>query len=448
MRLKLPPKVNFIIDIFRRHGFEAYAVGGCIRDLILAREPEDFDITTSAVPKQIKSIFHHTVDTGIEHGTVTVLIDGEPFEVTTYRVDGKYTDGRHPDTVRFTPSLKEDLKRRDFTINAMAYNENIGLVDFYGGMADLQSHVIRCVGDANARFDEDALRIMRAVRFAAQLDFKIDRGTYDAIRSHVQNLSLISEERIQTELVKLLVSPHPEMLEDLYKLGITKVILPEFDRCMDTPQNTPHHIYSVGEHTIHTLPVVPCDRILRLTMLLHDFGKPDARVTDSTGRDHFKGHAKISTVIAKEVLQRLRFDNETIRTVCKLIYYHDLRPKADDASVRKAIYYIGKDLFSSYLSIQWADTSAQSVYRQEEKFQRIRDVDTIYMHILGRGDPLTLKDLSINGNDLLAMGISGREVGDLLESAMLMVLSDPALNTKEALMQYVRTQHIKEEQQT
>ena len=441
MKLKLPAKVNFIIDILRRHDFEAYAVGGCVRDLILAKEPEDWDITTSATPEQVKQIFRRTVDTGIEHGTVTVLLEEDHFEVTTYRIDGAYTDGRHPDGVTFTPNLKEDLRRRDFTINAMAYNEKIGLVDLYGGMNDLQNHVIRCVGNPDERFDEDALRILRAVRFAAQLGFRIDAPTYESIKTHVSRLEMISAERIRVEIVKLLISKNPQMFVELYRLGITSVIMPEFDRCMETPQNTPHHLYCVGEHILRTLPVVPQNEVLRLTMLMHDFGKPEMRFTDSLGRDHFKGHAVAGAKIAREVMRRLKFDNETTDRVVKLVYYHDYRPEPDDASVRLAIYYIGKELFPDYLTVQWADTSAKSPYRQEEKFKRIRDVNEVYLRILGRNDPLTLKDLAINGNDLVAAGISGKEIGDILEAALLMVLHDPAANDRELLMQYAAYRH-------
>ncbi len=443
VRLKLPARVKYIIEILRRNGFEAYAVGGCVRDSVLARKPEDWDITTSARPENVKQVFRKTVDTGIEHGTVTVLLEEDSFEVTTYRIDGDYLDGRHPSTVTFTPNLKDDLLRRDFTINAMAYNDEDGLIDLYGGMADLQNHVIRCVGNPDERFDEDALRILRAVRFSAQLNFRIENKTYQAIRGHVMNLKRISPERIQTEIVKLLISPHPEKWMELYRLGITNVIMPEFDRCMNTPQNTPHHLYNVGEHTVRTLPAIPADKVLRLTMLMHDFGKPEIRYTDSMGRDHFNGHAPKSADIARNVLLRLRFDNETIRKVTKLIFYHDYRPEPEPAEVRKAVYNIGADLFPDYLAVQWADNCAKSTFKQEMKFERIRKVNEVYLEILGRGECLSLKQLKINGNDLVKEGIRGKEVGDILESALAMVLKDQSMNDRELLLQYARYQHEK-----
>ena len=284
MKINLPGKVLMIINNLQFHGYEAYAVGGCVRDSILARRPEDWDITTSARPEEIKKLFRRTVDTGIEHGTVTVLLGKDSYEVTTYRIDGAYEDGRHPKEVHFTTSLEEDLRRRDFTINAMAYHDEVRLVDIFGGMQDLNRHLIRCVGDPKERFSEDALRILRAVRFSAQLNFPVEPETAEAARELAPSLEKISAERIQAELVKLLVSPHPERIRDAFELGITKVILPEWDAMEGVAQNTPHHRYDVAEHTLRALKNVKRDRILRLTMLFHDMGKPAVKTTDAKGR--------------------------------------------------------------------------------------------------------------------------------------------------------------------
>ena len=273
VRIQIPEHAREVIATLQNAGYEAYVVGGCVRDSILGRVPQDWDITTSARPEEVKALFHRTIDTGIRHGTVTVMMDKEGYEVTTYRIDGVYEDGRHPREVTFTPSLREDLKRRDFTINAMAYNEEEGLVDLFGGMEDIEGGVIRCVGNAAERFNEDALRILRAVRFSAQLGYGIEEETGRAIRELAENLKRISAERIQAELIKLLVSPHPDTLRVAYEMGITKVILPEFDRCMETPQNHPHHCYSVGEHLLVALQTVEPRKELRLVMLLHDIGK-------------------------------------------------------------------------------------------------------------------------------------------------------------------------------
>ena len=434
MRLKLPPKVKYILDTLHAHGFEAYAVGGCVRDYILAREPDDWDITTSARPMEVKACFRRTVDTGIKHGTVTVMLDDTGFEVTTYRIDGEYTDGRHPDSVSYTPLLSEDLRRRDFTINAMAYNEEDGLVDLFGGMRDLQKKVVRCVGNPQERFDEDALRILRAVRFSAQLDFSIDEETARAVVSHVPMLSKVSSERIQVELVKLVTSPHPEAVMTLYELGITKLILPEFDVCMKTPQETPHHCYNVGEHIVHSMCECPNDKVLRLTMLLHDIGKPCVRWTDSLGRDHFKGHAFVSADMADGILRRLRFDNDTRRRVTTLIRWHDLRPAPVEGEVRRAMYTIGPDLFEDYLAVQWADNMAKSLYKKEQKLQRVKDIYAVYQKIMERGDCLSLKNLAIGGRDLVSMGIHGQHVGNILEASLLAVLDNPAMNDRELLL--------------
>jgi tRNA nucleotidyltransferase (CCA-adding enzyme) len=285
MEFQIPEKVQYIIDTLVDHGFEAYAVGGCVRDMILGKNPEDWDITTSAKPFEVKKVFKRTVDTGIEHGTVTVLLDKDHYEVTTYRLDGIYEDNRRPKEVSFTSSLEEDLKRRDFTINAMAYNPQLGIVDLFGGVKDLKNRLIRCVGNPMERFDEDALRILRAVRFSAQLDFQIEEATKLAIKEKAGLLKNISAERIRMELTKLLVSDNPDRLRLLYELGISKVILPEFDRMMTTPQKNIHHAYSVGEHTIKAVSAVAGSvsenrfsarerTILRWTMLLHEIEKP------------------------------------------------------------------------------------------------------------------------------------------------------------------------------
>lgn len=290
MKILLPEKVKTIINTLTAAGYEACAVGGCVRDSILGREPNDWDITTSAKPEEIKGLFARTVDTGIQHGTVTVLLDREGFEVTTYRIDGEYEDARHPKEVIFTASLEEDLKRRDFTINAMAYNEQDGLIDIFDGVGDIGRQMIRCVGDARERFSEDALRMLRAVRFSAQLGYQIEDKTKQAIREMAPSLQKISAERIQTELVKLVTSDHPDYLRTAYETGITKEILPEFDLCMETPQHNPHHCYNVGEHILHSMQEIEPDKVLRLGMLFHDIGKPQTMTVDSEGITHNKNH--------------------------------------------------------------------------------------------------------------------------------------------------------------
>ena len=379
------------------------------------------------------------MDTGIEHGTVTVLIGKDSFEVTTYRVDGAYEDSRHPTEVRFTSRLEDDLQRRDFTINAMAYNDEVRLVDVFGGMRDLNHHLIRCVGDPKERFSEDALRILRAVRFSAQLNFPIEPYTAEAVKELAPTLAKISAERIQAELVKLLVSPHPERIRDAYELGITKVILPEWDAMTGVEQNTPHHKYDVAEHTIRAMKYVKRDKILRLTMLFHDMGKPAVKTTDENGRDHFKGHALVSEEIARIVMRRLKFDNDTVKKVTRLVCYHDYRTEATPENVRRAMNRIGVDLFPYYLAVRMADAKAQSPYRRREKIENIVAMRELYQEALRNEECVTLRQLAVSGRDLMDLGMQpGRELGSMLSRLLEYVIDDPRRNDKEILCDYVK----------
>ncbi|MCF0134462.1 MAG: CCA tRNA nucleotidyltransferase [Blautia sp.] len=435
MRIKLPDHVRWIIEKLENAGYEAFAVGGCVRDSLLGRNPSDWDITTSAKPMEMKAVFYRTVDTGLQHGTVTVLVDKTGYEVTTYRVDGEYEDARHPKEVTFTGSLEEDLKRRDFTINAMAYNEKTGLVDLYGGMKDIQLRIIRCVGNPTERFTEDALRIMRAIRFSAQLGYEIEPDTKAAITDLAQNLRYISEERIQAELQKLILSPNPQFLRTAYETGITREFLPEFDRCMETMQNTPHHCYTVGEHILKGMQLVEPDKILRFTMLLHDIAKPLAKTTDENGRDHFQGHAAMGEELARSIMRRLKMDNETIRKVSLLIRYHDERPEGNQKSVRRAVNKIGEELFPYYLQVQQADMLAQSTYKREAKQDRLNRVITAYQEIMDSRQCVSLKTLAVTGKDLIDYGMKpGKEIGAALQHLLDVVLENPALNRKEELL--------------
>ncbi len=439
MKIALPRKVLMIINNLQLHGYEAFAVGGCVRDSILARRPEDWDITTSAKPEEIKKLFRKTVDTGIEHGTVTVLLGKDSFEVTTYRIDGAYEDSRHPKEVKFTNRLEEDLRRRDFTINAMAYNDEVRLVDVFGGMQDLNHHRIRCVGDPEERFLEDALRILRAVRFSAQLNFPIEPNTARAVKKLAPTLKKISAERIRTELVKLLVSPHPERIQDAFELGITRVILPEWDAMVGVEQHTPHHKYDVAEHTIRALKNVKRDKILRLTMLFHDMGKPAMKTTDEKGQDHFKGHALVSEEIARKILRRLKFDNDTVKMVTRLVCYHDYRIEATPQNVRRAMNRIGVELFPYYLAVRMADVKAQSPYRKREKIENIVEMRRLYQEALLKDQCVTLRQLAVSGKDLMQLGMKpGRELGSMLSELLEYVIDDPERNDRDTLCKYVK----------
>ena len=410
----------------------------CIRDR-LGREPGDWDITTSASPDETKKLFARTVDTGIEHGTVTVLLGKEGFEVTTYRIDGKYEDSRHPTEVIFTRNLREDLLRRDFTINAMAYNDTEGIVDIFGGMDDLKRKIIRCVGNARERFGEDALRIMRGVRFAAQLGFSLEKETKEAMTELAPTLEKISAERIQTELVKLLVSDSPELIREAYHLGITAVILPEFDEMMRTGQETKYHRYDVGEHTVQAVCNVPPDKVLRLTMLLHDVAKPEMKTVDADGTAHFKGHDIRGEQKAKEILRRLKFDNDTIHKVTKLVRWHDYRMPAEKKNVRKAMSKISAELFPMYLLVKRADILAHSMYRREEELENLSGLQKCYEEIVADHECVSLKQLAVTGTDLIGIGMKpGKQIGEVLNELLRIVLEYPEFNNKEHLLRFVQ----------
>ena len=437
MEMYIPEKVDYIIHTLMDHGYEAYAVGGCVRDSILGREPEDWDITTSAKPEEVKRVFQRTVDTGIEHGTVTVLLDKDQFEVTTYRVDGEYEDHRHPKEVVFTASLEEDLKRRDFTINAMAYNRERGLVDLFQGIRDLNTGVIRCVGDPRERFDEDALRILRAIRFSAQLGFRIDPETERAMAEKADSLKDISAERIRVELVKMLVSPHPEQIHKAYELGITKVILPEYDGIVGVEQHTPNHIYDVEKHTIIAMQNIPADPILRLTMLMHDFGKPIVKKTDN-GRDIFYKHPEVSAVMARKIMKRLKFDNYTLERVYRLVKWHGLKYYPEPSSVRRALNRVGSDIFDWFILVQHADICGKNPKVIPKKLDLLQQKEEVYRQVIERGDCFETKTLKVNGKDLIEAGVpQGPTIGAVLDRLVEIVIDDPSANEKENLLKLV-----------
>lgn len=397
VKIRLPEQVNYIIEKLSEHGYEAYAVGGCVRDTLLCRKPGDWDITTSASPAEVKRIFRRTVDTGIAHGTVTVMLQKCGYEVTTYRIDGKYEDGRHPKSVEFTASLPEDLKRRDFTINAMAYNEKEGLVDSFDGIGDLKRKKIRCVGEAGERFREDALRMLRAVRFAAQLGFTIEDATQEAIRGLAPRLLMVSRERIQAELTKLLLSPNPQLAEKLFSLGLAEYISPVLADCYAGAD--------AGE-ALKRLPLTEPDLILRYTVFLSIMGNtPEERRR-----------------LTYEFLRELRFDNHTTDYVSRLSGRQYDKLSADKPRLRRQIVEMGEDIFPYLLRLQ-GDKQAERQYREIKEAK----------------DCLSIKDLAVNGRDLMEAGAAqGKELGRILNRLLYLVLDKPERNTKEALMEAAR----------
>ena len=434
--LTIPENVKIILKILNSAGHEAYIVGGCVRDAILGRTPGDWDITTSAMPEEVKALFRRTVDTGIKHGTVTVLIGGEGYEVTTYRIDGEYEDGRHPKQVTFTRSLSEDLLRRDFTINAMAYHPGTGLVDLFGGKEDLDARIIRAVGVPDDRFDEDALRILRAVRFSAQLDFGIEPATMKSIAEHAENLRLISAERIRVELTKTLISDHPEKFMTFHETGITSVLFPEFDQMLAMPQENPWHCCDVGRHTMKVVCGVPADTVLRWTALLHDVGKLWTKTIDEEGKAHFYGHAKRSAEFAEGFLRGLKFDNHTIDMVCLFTRHHDAWFDGSDKVTRRVISRVGKENFPALLMIARADAMAKSDFAKAQLLPKYDTVEEGFRRIIAADQCTSLKELAVNGGDLIKAGIKpGKEMGELLQSLLTHVIDVPEDNVKEVLLE-------------
>ena len=424
MNIQVPEKVNTIIETLLQHGFEAYAVGGCVRDSLLNREADDWDITTSASPYEVKELFRRTIDTGIQHGTVTVMLDKDGFEVTTYRIDGEYEDGRHPKEVLFTKNLEEDLKRRDFTINAMAYNEQTGMVDIFGGVKDLENKIICCVGVAGDRFDEDALRIMRAFRFSAQLGFSIEENTRAAAAERAQNLRKISAERVRVELTKLLLSAHPDRLLWMQKNGVTKIVLPEFDAMLTRKLREHNYEYNIGEYTVRVIEQVGTEgtwnkkelQMLRFAALLHAVAKSEVQVTDDQGEQRFSKYREIGAKKAKEVMRRLKFDNETTDMVARLVASHD-------------------DMMELLFELQRAQIAAGNPDTAEAKLSVLAEIKKLHKEVVANGDCVSLKQLAVNGKDIIELGVMpGKQLGEMLEQLLQKVLDNPTLNQKEILL--------------
>lgn len=424
-----------ILSALESAGFEAYIVGGAVRDSLMGRTPSDFDIATNAKPCNVKEIFPRTIDTGLKHGTVTVVDNKIGFEVTTYRTENGYNDMRHPDKVKFVDSIEQDLKRRDFTVNAMAYSPGRGFVDCFGGRKDLKNNIIRCVGIPEERFKEDALRMLRAVRFAACLNFEIEEQTAKAIRKCAVLIKNVSAERILGELNKILLCDYPQKIRLLYETGLMSYILPDLCESFRTKQNNKYHIYNVGDHIMKALENTPNDLILRWAALLHDVGKPACQCIDSNGIYHFYGHHRESTKIADNLLHKLRMDRESIRDILVLIENHDVRIDTSAASVKHMLARTGEGMFLKLLLLQEADNRAKNPKYLDEKLNKIQSVYNQFQTIIAEGQPYMASQLQINGRDLIKMGFKkGREIGDTLKLLLEEVIIDPSLNNREYLV--------------
>lgn len=436
MKIVLPKNVKKIIDILNKNNFEAFIVGGCVRDSIIGLIPHDWDICTNAKPEEIKKCFEffNTFDSGIKHGTISIVIDGEVYEVTTYRIDGTYSDNRRPDSITFTSDIAKDLARRDFTINAIAYNEQCGLIDPYGGREDLSDNIIRCVGNPDFRFNEDALRIIRALRFASVYDFVIENETSKSICKNADLLKNIAVERISVEFNKLLCGNGAEEILNNYS-DVIAVFIPEIKPMFDYSQHTKHHNRDLWRHTTYSVKSIDNTPVLRMSMFLHDIGKPKACKRDEDGTCHFKGHPKYSAEMAETILRRLKYPTEFIETCITLIKYHDVRFNGSKRQLRHVMSAIGDKNVELLLKIQRADIMAQSDYKHKEKLEKLNLACQVYREVLADKDCFTLKQLKINGNDIKNLGVTeGVKIGKILKILLSLVIEDKLENKKSALV--------------
>lgn len=452
--ISIPDNANKIIHTLQNNGHSAYVVGGCVRDSLMGRTPHDWDICTSATPEQMLEIFknYRVIETGLKHGTVTIVIDGEQYECTTYRIDGKYSDNRRPDNVIFTNDLVEDLRRRDFTINAMAYNDAEGLIDPFSGSEAIKGRTIRCVDSAKDRFDEDALRILRAIRFAAQFDFTIAPDTDLEIRRQFKNLENISVERINSEFCKIAATDNFSVMLLLYK-DVFSLFIPELKDILDFPQNNPHHDYDVFDHTVHA--VESCnsdDLIVRLAVFFHDFGKPHSYQDGEDGIRHFKGHGRVSADITDTIMKRLKFDNETRNNVVQLVYYHDAAFEIGKKYVKRWLNKLGEKQFRRLLYVRRADIKGQkSVFDKDMKdeTEKLDAIEDLINEVLQENQCFTLRDLAVNGNDLIEMGYEpGKQLGEVLDMLLSCVINEEFENEKNCLLNIAKERLLCKSTQT
>lgn len=437
MTISIPKNAKIILDRLKNAGFEAYCVGGAVRDSVMNLTPGDWDITTSAMPEQTKEVFkdYKTIDTGLKHGTLTVLVDKTPYEVTTFRIDGEYGDNRHPENVTFTSRLADDLARRDFTVNALAYNSDSGLVDLYGGQDDIYNSIIRTVGDADTRFNEDGLRIMRALRFAATLGFTIEEQTKNAIHKNKDLLKNISAERIAIELTKLLCGKNAFNILMEYP-DVLSVFIPEIAPAVNFTQYGKKHAYDVWEHICHTVDTIPNDRILRLTMLLHDLGKIPTHKLNDKGESTFKNHAAVGGEMAKEILTRLKLDKKTINRVSFLVGCHDFEPPETKIELKKHLKTKTPEDIKTLLIIKKSDRGALSEsYRDisQGTAQTLKWLEEIESD----NECCTISQLAVNGRDLEKAGLKGEEIGNALNTLLDAVIENKVKNSKADLLTYI-----------
>lgn len=437
--MHIPEYAAAIITALEQAGFEAYIVGGCVRDALMGVQPHDFDVATSALPAETKRVFEgcHVIETGIRHGTVTVISEGTPVEVTTFRVDGDYIDGRHPESVKFTRSLSDDLSRRDFTINGMAYSHRCGLVDLFGGKEDLQRRVIRCIGDPDRRFGEDALRIMRALRFSSVLGLEIEGNTARSARENRGLLNKISEERIFSELKQLLCGKNAERVLRQFPDIFTE-IMPELVPKINYEQCSRYHNSTLYVHSARAVGAAePGNAALRLAMLLHDCGKPNCRTADENGECHYYGHANISAQIADTILRRFKCDNATRERVCEIIKYHDTPVELSEKHLKRQLAKHGEECFRDIVMAHIADDMAKQEFCRD-RIPKYREALAIAAEISARKPCLTVRELAVSGNDLKDIVPPSPELGKLLKRLLEEVLDGALANDRAALLKRAR----------
>ncbi len=427
-----------ILSALEKAGHEAYIVGGFVRDILMNTHPHDADITTDAEPEEIKRIFSHhkTLDIGIKHGTVTVFIGSQPVEITTFRTESTYSDSRHPDSVCFTKSLSEDLARRDFTVCAIACSSKGEITDLYGGRRDIEGRVIRCVGEAERRFREDALRILRGLRFASVLGFTIEEETARAMRSCKGLLSKISKERIFEELSKLICGKNVRYILENFS-DVLEAVIPEIKGMKGFEQKNPHHIYDILSHTAAVVESTPPLLHLRLAALFHDSGKPDTFSLDSEGVGHFYSHASVSSQKAKEALTRLRCDRETLTKVTELVRRHDAPIEENERAIKRKLRSIGEEMLSDLITLQRADTKglAPEFHSRAAHFDAL---EKLVRDVISAESCFSLRSLAVNGKDMISLGLEGKEIGKALNLALEGVIEERVRNEREELIEFIK----------
>lgn len=433
--IQIPEHALTVVERLERYGYEAYVVGGCVRDSLLGRSPKDWDVCTNALPEEVLRVFRrfHVIKTGLQHGTVTVMVSHQPVEVTTFRIDGAYTDNRHPDSVNFVSRVEEDLARRDFTINAMAYNPTRGLVDAFGGQEDLRAGIIRCVGEPDARFNEDGLRILRALRFAARYNFGIETETAFSIHRNRHLLENVSVERIFAELKGILVGEGVLGMMQAFP-DVFAVIIPELAPAIGFDQRNPHHCYDVWTHIAHAVQAGPADEVLRLALLLHDIAKPATYTLGEDGKGHFYDHGQVGADMARDILLHLKSDTATLQNVVTLVREHDRVLPTTAPGMRRLIGKLGVGTLQQLLSIKQADMSAQSTHEREQKQATLREARLLLEDVLDEAPAFTVSDLAITGRDLIALGVKpGPAMGNILKTLLSEVQDELLDNTPGAL---------------